>query len=111
MTDDLLKRASQLDADATPGPWEVGDGFGCAVVYAHDRRINGDEPIAIDLIVADAALIVLYRNELPAILAALESDRALLRRIVAVFDGVHSIMDLQEALDPLIDEARARVGQ
>ena len=57
MTDDLLKRASQLDADATPGPWEVGDGFGCAVVYAHDRRINGDEPIAIDLIVADAALI------------------------------------------------------
>ena len=76
MTDDLLKRASQLDADATPGPWEVGDGFGCAVVYAHDRRINGDEPIAIDLIVADAALIVLYRNELPAILAALESDRA-----------------------------------
>ena len=54
---------------------------------------------------------MLYRNELPAILAALESDRALLRRIVAVFDGVHSIMDLQEALDPLIDEARARVGQ
>lgn len=43
--------------------------------------------------------------------AALESDRALLRRLVEAWDVKNDIWERERRMDQVIDEARARIGE
>ena len=47
----------------------------------------------------------------PELLAALESDRALLRRFVEAWDVKNDIWERERWMDQVIDEARARIGE